>query len=947
MPMLRLQLLGPVAFTAGDGRDLRPIQSQPKRFAVLAYLACQAPDNVRRDSLLPLFWPELDQSSARKALRQTLWTLRNHVGGDTIEAIGDEQIRLVPTGVWCDVTEFRRQLGEGKIAEALELYRGELLAGFFFAGAPNDFERWLEEERYELRTAAVRSAWTLAESSERDGDAAAAAMWGRRAAHLADDETALQRLVKLLDRLGNRAGALRAYEAFARRFKDEFDEAPSPETQELVAALKSRKTTEAAAAASGDAGAARVPVVPQSAPNESSRALRRGNRWILSAGVLAVTAAVIAVASQREETAVPQVVAVGDITLGDTAVALSFQASRTLPELLSTDFARLQGLRVVSHARLQELRAELRDSTRPAPSSVTLARTAGATDLLEGTIYQLDARQFRLDLRRVEIRNGTVREAVTVTAPDPFALADSAVRHFARSWRAPAPATSLAEETSTSLEARTLYNEGLEHYYRATDYEGAAALFRAALRRDSLYAMAAYYLHRSLAAVGDSTSWQWLERAQLRQARATDRERRIIAVAWAVATQSPSLLPQAETLAARYPGEPQTDIQLAIAYDWASEHQKIVPLLRPIVRTSLLRVGGSAEHCPACDAAPILINALLTVDSIKEAEQVARAWTAFAPRSPQPWEALFHTLSRARRDSEALAAVDSMSARDAMSAVTKAPLYHALALLRRAEVDSACAITRALSTVPQTNEDGLWYTIICLRNAGRLKEALSIATRSTAKLGFLPVGQILFEQGRYAEAAATFDSLAATHKERYPGWRARWLSWHQTHVATALAAQGDTTRLERLADSIEKLGNQTAWRRNRYLAGYVRGLLLQARGRDNEAEDSLRSGIYAGAYGYTRVHLALARTLLRLGRAREAVPYLQQALAGSEQGSNYYTSWAEEHELLAQAFAAAGQPDSARAHYAWIARAWSRADPEFHPRVLAAERYIRANRKER
>jgi DNA-binding SARP family transcriptional activator len=43
-------------------------------------------------------------------------------------------------------------------------------------------------------------------------------------------------VIKLLDSLGDRSGAVREYESFARRLADELELEPSPETEERTVA---------------------------------------------------------------------------------------------------------------------------------------------------------------------------------------------------------------------------------------------------------------------------------------------------------------------------------------------------------------------------------------------------------------------------------------------------------------------------------------------------------------------------------------------------------------------------------------------------------------------------------------------------------------------------------------------------------------------------------------
>src|SRR5947199_5634770 len=69
--MIELRMLGTLDLKGADGRAVHSILAQPKRLALLAYLAVQAA-GARRDSVVALFWPELDTAHARGALRQSL-----------------------------------------------------------------------------------------------------------------------------------------------------------------------------------------------------------------------------------------------------------------------------------------------------------------------------------------------------------------------------------------------------------------------------------------------------------------------------------------------------------------------------------------------------------------------------------------------------------------------------------------------------------------------------------------------------------------------------------------------------------------------------------------------------------------------------------------------------------------------------------------------------------
>jgi DNA-binding SARP family transcriptional activator len=51
----------------------------------------------------------------------------------------------------------------------------------------------------------------------------------------------VRRLMRILDRRGDRAGALSVYDAFRRRLVGEYGAVPSPETEALLAAIRSRE----------------------------------------------------------------------------------------------------------------------------------------------------------------------------------------------------------------------------------------------------------------------------------------------------------------------------------------------------------------------------------------------------------------------------------------------------------------------------------------------------------------------------------------------------------------------------------------------------------------------------------------------------------------------------------------------------------------------------------
>ena len=235
---LRLTLFGAVEVSGRPGAE--QLLAQPKALMLLAYLALSRRRGApSRERLLGLFWPEQSSDKARSSLRTALHNLRDTLGADVITRRGDTDVSL-DDAVQCDAHEFETAIRDDALAQALELYRGPLLDGLFPEGAA--LEHWLEEEREHYRVAASDAAWTLAERYETGAkDLTSAARWARRAARLSRaDERRIRRVMSLLGRANDTAGAIAVYEDFVRFLKRDLDTEPSAETRELAESLRRR-----------------------------------------------------------------------------------------------------------------------------------------------------------------------------------------------------------------------------------------------------------------------------------------------------------------------------------------------------------------------------------------------------------------------------------------------------------------------------------------------------------------------------------------------------------------------------------------------------------------------------------------------------------------------------------------------------------------------------------
>ena len=987
---VRFRALGTLDLHRAGSGELRALLVQPKRLALFAYLVLASPPRLhRRDSLLALFWPESPEEQARRALRQALHFLRKAVGPDVIVSRGDDEVGVDASAVWCDVREFERALDAGRLEDALSLYRGHLLEGFHASGVSAEFEQWLEDGRSQLRDRAVRAALSLAEQAERDANETLATRWLRDVLRFDQGaEPAVRRLMVLLGGAGDRSGALRVYDEFVRHLGGLGAEvSPLPETRALAERLRlGRELVRPLGADTASTSGGTAPSSSRATPADTTDAVRaigagrqqhlgaapvatppaapstppvRGPqlaRWVAgTVGALAVVVAGAAVvrmaAASRDDAAKPTVIAVGAVD--DRTGADSLGSARVLRDLLATDLARVPGLTVVSQTRIQELlnRMAVGDETRAALTRA--AHSAGASEVLEGELYRRSPSALRLDVRRVDAATGVIRRAYSAEGGDLFALVEWLSGRLAAELGQRPPSPALAELTTTSVVARRFYEEGVRAYYQG-DRRGAARLLQAALDEDSTFAMAAYFAARAGAVQRLSNAAQAVRMSH----RATERERLLIATYWAEATHNPSVVALAESLARRFPLEPEADIALGRALRWSGDFAGAIRNFRRAAdRDSLAlgdvapRTGGKQPPCTACEALDGLVNTYMAADSLAAAERTVREWIRRQPRSIDAWAHLVLVLSRQRRADEALEASRTMQPlfSEVLPDDGFARAQIALQVGNFAEADRLMA-ERVRDGSAAVREEALWWQVIGLRNQGKLNAALRTArrirevARDAQATHHLPAAQVLFEMGRAREAAAHFDSATAMILNHLPrgapdsglGMRARSLVWHLTHEATASAAAGDTTPLARVADSLQILGRLSAYGRDQRLHHHVRGLLLVARGQREEAAASFRRAIYSPTMGYTRTNLELGRVLMALGRPHEAVAVLAPALRGDLQASNYYVTHAELHEALAQAHESAGQRDSARTHFAWVAKAWQSADPPFRARAARA-----------
>ncbi len=1016
--MLRIKALGSLTVVGPDGPIVNAA-AQPKRLALLALLTRAGARGITRDKAIGYFWPDADEDRARRSLANALWAMRRDLGSEDVFLPGND-LRLNPELVSSDVAEFDTAIAGGKYTQAATLYEGPFLDGFRLVAAP-EFERWVEAERTALAHQFLGVAEKLARGAEAMGDAEAAVGWWRRiVSHDPLNARFALGLMRALVASGDRIGAMRHAQIYQALIDQELDLPPDRAVvefaNELRAALASSpsdpvdREVRVASASTGapsqspaaieiveadgradpagesaaELGRAAEPVSErvQTSPARATAPSIAGPhrrltrlRWAAAAGGVLVVGALAASRGYLpfgRKNEVP-VLALGQIA--DYRKDRSTELVKPLTDMLATALARCNSVRVVSTARMYELTSRSMPSDgSPSPQAyVGAARAAGATELLEGALYEVNDTTLRLDVRRMDVRTGRVQASHSIVAHGPFVLADSATARLLGDFDAPAPSGSIADVTTRSLAAYRFYEEGLRAFYQ-DDLVSAGRLFKAALGEDSTFASAAYYLALSYRQDEVANAYPMFERAVRLSANASDRERLIILARWEERTSSPALRATAESLLVRYPQEVEGHLFTGVVRVADGEYLTAVPHLERAIAMDSLGLHGARAQCTACDAFAWLVTAYELADSLHLAEQAARRWLKLQPRSGLPYAALADVLFHQGRTDEGIATWRERS--------RYAPGYEvgedviARFHIHGGEFGKADELMRAVvaTGTPARRVEGYWLLALSSRYQGRLRDALAYAreeyrtSREARPAGTPPQGgvseaQVLQELGRGREAAAIFDAIARWNPgmrpapDVAPGMTARHRSWNLTHAASALASVGDTATLAARADTIQFYGSRSLFRLHRELHHHVRGLLMAARGRDDEAIAEFRQALTSPSSGYTRTNYELGRALLRRGRPAETIAVVTPALRTGVEATSYYVTRVELHELVAQAWDSLGSGsgvalpapitraaaiDSAAAYYRRVARAWKSGDPAFAARAERAETRLRA-----
>lgn len=227
--MVQVKILGPAEIRKADGQLEQSFLTGPKRLALLVYLLLKQPFGFhRRDSLLPLFWPEMGQRNARNSLSNILYHIRKTFGNEAVINRGGEEIQINQELFECDVVIFETYLKENRIDDALALYRGDLLKGFYVSQTSVEFEFWLEKERHRLRDKAGSVVSNHIKSRIVSGNTSDLLVYTRKSMelNLPEENECLDWLESLYS-IGENQMAQNIYREFCQNYSAEYEEEPS------------------------------------------------------------------------------------------------------------------------------------------------------------------------------------------------------------------------------------------------------------------------------------------------------------------------------------------------------------------------------------------------------------------------------------------------------------------------------------------------------------------------------------------------------------------------------------------------------------------------------------------------------------------------------------------------------------------------------------------------
>lgn len=240
MSELSIFLLGPFVASLGD-QPLYKFRTN-KVQALLIYLAMEAAQIHRRETLMTILWPDLPQPSAQVNLRQTIYRLRQaipfvpskHDQKPVSFLISERQtVQINPDAdFFLDVAAFAAQIEQDPV-QAVVLYRDDFLSDFYLSDS-SEFEAWAQAQRELLRRQALDALDLLSEACLQTADYEQAQTYAWKQLEIDKlRERAYRQLMIALMQSGQRSAAIAQYHICRDHLRDELGVEPSAETTTL------------------------------------------------------------------------------------------------------------------------------------------------------------------------------------------------------------------------------------------------------------------------------------------------------------------------------------------------------------------------------------------------------------------------------------------------------------------------------------------------------------------------------------------------------------------------------------------------------------------------------------------------------------------------------------------------------------------------------------------
>jgi len=208
-PRLELKCFGPPT-VAVDGAPPPPDVLWRKNLALLVYLSLSPGRTRSREHLVGLLWPEKDEHLARHSLNEAVRRLRLALGHDRLRVDGDA-VTLADHDLHVDALD------------GASIPVQPFCEGFSVPDAAA-FDRWLESERGRYGAwgiTALLAAGEAALTASAFADARDRALTALELDPTNEQAVRLRMRAAALD--GDSSGALRAYQEFVRRLREDFD----------------------------------------------------------------------------------------------------------------------------------------------------------------------------------------------------------------------------------------------------------------------------------------------------------------------------------------------------------------------------------------------------------------------------------------------------------------------------------------------------------------------------------------------------------------------------------------------------------------------------------------------------------------------------------------------------------------------------------------------------